>query len=227
MTSRAAWISSFSTTSTPMPRASGQAATRIAFTRFIPASRRQRAGRPLRAHQHHRHRHLQRQVQHIRRFLQRRRAVPDDDAGEVGMLRHQPVAQPHQCLPVGEVDRGAGNVAVRHRDHVGHQRGLRPARQDRVGVHHVAGGAVVLQIERSRAERGDRPASADKGNLRFAHATVTPVASPHPAPAAGACASRCRADTHRRPAARAPRRTDARRSASRSDSRSDRSHRAR
>ena len=38
VTSRAAWISSFSTTSTPMPRASGLAATRIALTRLMPAS---------------------------------------------------------------------------------------------------------------------------------------------------------------------------------------------
>ncbi len=38
VTSRAAWISSFSTTSTPMPRASGLAAVRIALTRLSPAS---------------------------------------------------------------------------------------------------------------------------------------------------------------------------------------------
>ncbi len=38
VTSRAAWISSFSSTSTPMPRAAGLAAVRTALTRFIPAS---------------------------------------------------------------------------------------------------------------------------------------------------------------------------------------------
>jgi hypothetical protein len=38
VTSRAAWISSLRTTSTPSPRASGAAATRTALTRFIPAS---------------------------------------------------------------------------------------------------------------------------------------------------------------------------------------------
>jgi hypothetical protein len=38
VTSRAAWISSLSSTSTPSPRASGAAATRTAFRRFIAAS---------------------------------------------------------------------------------------------------------------------------------------------------------------------------------------------
>ena len=38
VTSRAAWTSSFSTTSTPIPRASGLAAVRMALTRFMPAS---------------------------------------------------------------------------------------------------------------------------------------------------------------------------------------------
>ena len=93
VTSRAAWISSFSTTSTPMPRASGTAATRIALTRFMPGIGRQRAGRPLRADQHHRHRDLQRQIEEIRGLLQRRGAVADDDAGEIGMLGDKLVAQ--------------------------------------------------------------------------------------------------------------------------------------
>ena len=46
VTSRADWISSFSRTMTPMPRAAGSAATRTAFTRFSPASvERAEAGR--------------------------------------------------------------------------------------------------------------------------------------------------------------------------------------
>ena len=74
----------------------------------------QRAGGALRADQHHRDRHLQRQVEEIRGFLQRRGAVADDDAGEVRDVPHQLAAQRGQRLPLGKADRRAGDVAVSH-----------------------------------------------------------------------------------------------------------------
>ena len=84
--------------------------------------------------------------------------MADDDAGEIGVIRDKLLAQLRQCAPIGKVDRGAGDVAVADGQHVGDQRGFRPARDDLLGMHHVAGRTVVLQIERPDAQRGDRAA---------------------------------------------------------------------
>ena len=79
------------------------------------------------------------------------------------------LAQQHQRLPVGEIDRGAGDVAVAHGQHVGDQRGLRPARDDLVGVHHDAGGAVVLQVERPAPTEAIVPPVPMNATFGFMH----------------------------------------------------------
>ena len=105
---------------------------------------RQARGRPLRADQHHRHVDLEHQVQDPGRLLERRRAVADDDAGQIGHVSHQGHAQGREGLPVGKSDRGAGDVAIANRDHVGDQRGIRPFRQNFRRMQHVAGRAVAV-----------------------------------------------------------------------------------
>ncbi len=136
---------------------------------------RQARGRPLRADQHDRHVDLEHQVQDPGRLLERRRAVADDDAGEVGMLGDDAMAQRRQLAPFGEIDLGARHVAEIDRDDLGDLVHHREALDDLAGMHPVVVDAVILQLQRMDAQRGHGPAGADEGHLgplRAAHAML-------------------------------------------------------
>ena len=122
-------------------------------------------GRALRADHHHRERHLEHEVEEIRRLLERGRAVADHDAGEVGVLGRQLGAQRRQRVPFGEVDVGAGGVAEVDRDHLGRFVDLGKARHDRARMQAVVVHAIVLQFERMDAQRGDGASRSDEGDL--------------------------------------------------------------
>ncbi len=136
---------------------------------------RQTRGRPLRADQHDGHIDLEHQVQDPGRLFQRRRAVTDDDAGEVGMLGDDAMAESREFLPLGEVDLGARHVAEINRDYLGDLVDHRKAFDDLTGMHPLVVDAVVLQLERMNAERRDGAARPDEGHLgplRAAHAIL-------------------------------------------------------
>ena len=126
---------------------------------------RQARGRPLRADHHHGDGHLEHQVQDPGGFLEGRRAMADDDAGEIRVLGHQAMAQHRQLAPFREVDLGARHVAEIDRDNLGDLVDHRKAGDDLAGMHAVVVHAIVLQLERMDAQRGNSAAGADEGHL--------------------------------------------------------------
>ena len=128
---------------------------------------RKAGGRPLRADHDHGNGDLEHQVQEPGGLLQCRGAVADHDAGKVGMLSHQAVAEEGEIAPFGKVDLGADHVAEIDRDHVGDLVHHRKSRDDGAGMHAVVVDAVVLQLQRMNAERGDGAAGADEGHFRL------------------------------------------------------------
>ena len=113
MTSLAHCISLFSTVSTPLPAASGLAATRMASSRLRSASVPQRRGRPHGPGDHHRLGRLDREVQEVGRLLQGGRAVGDHHAGDVALFAQHPAYPPGEAQPF----RGADGRAA-HADQV-------------------------------------------------------------------------------------------------------------
>jgi hypothetical protein len=91
--------------------------------------------------------------------------VADNDAGEIRMVGHQAVAQCHELAPFREVDLGAGHVLEIDGDDLGNLVDHREAGDDLAGMHAVVVNAVVLQLERMDAQRGDGAAGADEGDL--------------------------------------------------------------
>ena len=153
-----------------MPRASGDAATRIALTRFMPAS--------LDSALDGRCEPTTTTGIAIFTVRLRKYAVSSSVAvpwpmtmpARSGCCRRSVVAQRDQRLPVGETDRRAGDISgYGTGNDIGHLMPIRPARDDVLGVHHVAGRAVILQVERTAAERGDGAAGADERDFRFQH----------------------------------------------------------
>jgi hypothetical protein len=93
----------------------------------------QAAERPLRAHDDDRHVDLRGQIQEVRRFLERRGAVRDDDAIRA-LAPHDLVDQRVELQPVFRADGRAADGTMAHGHDVGDRRELRNLRDELVGL---------------------------------------------------------------------------------------------
>ena len=160
---------------------------------------------PLRADHHHRQRVLQGQRKEVSRFFEGRCAVPDHDAGEVLLLRRQPVAEQQQLAPFREGDLGGGQVGEAHRQDLRDLPRFRETVQELRGVQHLARRNVVVEVERPAAHRSDGAAGADEGDARLHAAAASGMAKG--CIVAASCwrrASLCTARSLRHPAASPP-----------------------
>ena len=124
----------------------------------------ERAGRPLRADQHDRLTHPERQVQEERRFFQRRGAVRDHKAGNAGILAGDAVDQVAQFEPFRRSDRGAADLTESDRHRFGDEPCLGKPLDQRLGGQLLAEIGIVEHIHAGGAERGNRAAGADHGD---------------------------------------------------------------
>ena len=73
---------------------------------------------------------------------------------------------------------GIATAATGSSDDVSDQMGFGPFGEDFLGMHYgIAGGAVVLDVERAAAQAGDGAAGADEGDFRFAHVEAPKLSS--------------------------------------------------
>ena len=105
------------------------------------------------------------QVQEIRGFFQRRRAVRDDDSGQCRIGRGGAMDQVQQLQPDGRVKLRACDVFVEHGNDLGDLRQFRHEADQLVDFHEAAGGAVFVEVQSILADAGDRAAGSDDGDL--------------------------------------------------------------
>ena len=163
-TSRAALISSFSTTTTPMPRASGHAATRTAFRQIESAIRAQSGRRPHCPDDHDRHRHLYGQVQEISGFLQRGGAMRHHDTGDRLSAATVACTSPTSRNQSVGANFGASDVLVSNRHDIGDAAEFRNTSDEFLDLHEAARCAVFVKIEPVPPDSRNGSPGADHGN---------------------------------------------------------------